>query len=763
TSTCAKPFFQPTLTPPAKDGAGDSAGRAPDGNAAPPASATLGTGIWTVVTDCDSAGRAVLPVQMPDRISLWVAAVVASAPDGGAGAGFAAVETKESLSLSLSTPTRVFVGDFLDLSAVMSNHLSEPREAACSFESAGQEPSSPLFEPCTRLIQPGSSATMGWTVSYRAPGRVSLSASVATAEKTARITREIDVAASPFSRRRGISALLMQGEVSLANTQGLHVDNATLSVTASPSSVALAALSGLLADPSPGSTEAAGRLAAVSSVRRLLSRMHYDPSSIAAAMQASGVSDYERDRQDADLRTILSAQGVNGAWGWLSPAGASPFTTAYNLVMLGLCDGPIAEKLGPALEKGRDYAASELVAGTQPPDMQVLLLYGLASRDLKGARPSRLEARALVSLMRIQDRLSPMALSCLTLCAAQYGFGDEASGLAAALRARAVRSRDSRGEGVAHWPCSALFGSVPAGEGECTAMAVLALVAVDGSRGELVQDGLRYIFSRAENFAWDGPRETTLCTLALRDYSAHSLETDIAATCLVGAAGNTPERYDAASEKQPALPTVRPLPDSGGDSGRISADIVRSSGQSPLFVSLSADQTHPSDSGAESGLDGTRISRSFLRVVQVPTLLRGFDEKIVELEPGSILRVGERIETVIVVDTKRTIPEAVIIQPMPGFVTWHPSASDTSVVNLDNSSQMPGFVASFSTTDEFKLGIENLPPGRWEIRIPMRVDFEGDFAVPPALIRIPQKASLSASGGLMKVRCEGATTQNAPQ
>ena len=417
------------------------------------------------------------------------------------------------------------------------------------------------------------------------------------------------------------------------------------------------------------------------------------------------------------------------------------------------------------------------MAGTQTPDIQALLLYGLACRDMKGGRPSRLEAKALVNLIRAQDRLGSVALSCLTLCAAQYGFEDEAAGLAAQLRARAVRGRDCYGQDSAYWKGSDIPGTVPADEVENTAMAVLALEAVGGPHGELVVEGLRTIFSRAVEARWDGPRETALCLFALRDYSAGSLETDLAAVSVAKKNGEPVARYDSAAEKLP-LPPPAARVDFCRDSSAVS--LARTSGASPVFATLSADAVPPGDISGEicpdtppalteenpaeipaaSNIDGVVVSRTFLRVVQVPTLLRGFDEKIVEVGHGGVFKTGERIEEVIVIDTGRTIPEAVIEEDMPGFVSWHPSApGEDSLLCRDNPALRPGHTASFSAPGVFRLALENLPPGRWEIRIPMRVDYEGAFVVPPARLRVPEKSSLAASSETLRVRCEGAAPE----
>jgi len=70
-----------------------------------------------------------------------------------------------------------------------------------------------------------------------------------------------------------------------------------------------------------------------------------------------------------------------------------------------------------------------------------------------------------------------------------------------------------------------------------------------------------------------------------------------------------------------------------------------------------------------SHIPGVEMNRKILRVTQVPTLLRGFDEKVVEADPSTTLKVGDRVEIVIAIDHANPVFPPCIPCPIrvPGF------------------------------------------------------------------------------------------------
>jgi hypothetical protein len=746
------PFFRPEQAPLESDNATAAAPDDGSGNSDQFMEGTTASGITPVTARTDDRGLAVITVRMPGRIAKWLAIVVASATDGGAGEGFAPVGTSEPLSLTLTAPPFAHAGDEIGFSASLTNHSATLRALSLTERDAGLAPFFNSFKEHDLDLPAGESASYDWRVSFDRPGSASVNLHANADGAGAKAVHNLAIAPDPFLTTDSASACLEEGTLSLAAT-GNARESAQLFLSASPSRVALAALPHLLEDTSAGSTEAAARLSAVSCLRRLFLHMRYSPEDIETAMRNCGAAEYQKSRQDADVEAVLAAQAKNGAWGWLSPSGTDASTTACNMMLLNLCDGPVAERLAPALQQARDYAATQLVATDISPDVQALLLYALAGRDLQISRPSRLEAKALVNLMRMQEKLGSLALSALTLCAVQYGFDDEAAQLASALRARAVIGAGSSGRSEAYWEDSGVFGGVPASRVEVTSMAVLALLSVHGSGDEIVPMGLSCLYSASRAQHWDGSRETVLALLAFRDVAMDSLETDVRASCVVSSGGKPLATYDSARENRPGLPDAIALP-VAADAG-VTVSIGRAAGGSPVYATVVAERRLSGNPPAFSRLPGVEMSRKILRVTQVPTLLRGFDEKVVETDSSTILKVGERVEIVILIDVARTLPRAIIEQPIPGFSTLHPLPySGTGLSCPANPSLAPGFIASLSREGVFRLGVENLPAGRWEIRIPLRVDFPGVYAAAPAILRVPQRDEACASTSAQRIRCE---------
>ncbi len=746
------PFFRPDQT--SSEPVGTSAD-APDGgtgNSGLLMTGTLASAIAPVTARTDDRGLAVMAVRMPRKIARWLVVGVASASDGGAGVGFASVSTSEPLSLTLTAPPFAHAGDEINFSASLANHSSTMRTLSLTTRDDGLVPILNSFQDRVLNLPAGESASLDWRVSFDKPGTASVSLHADADGVGAKAVHDLSIAPDPFVMTDSSSACLEEGTLGLAATVNAR-QSAQLFLTASPSRVALAALPHLLSDTSTGSTEAAARLSVVSSLRRLFLHMRYSPEDIEAAMKDCGVLDYQKSRMDADVEAMLASQAKNGAWGWLSPSGADAFTTACNMMLLNLCDGPVSDRLAPALQRARDYAASQLVSTDINPDVQVLLLYALAGRDLQISRPSRLEARALVNLMRMQEKLGSLALSALTLCAVQYGFDDEAAQLASALRARAVIGAGSFGRNEAYWEDPGVFGGVSASRVEVTSMAVMALLSVRGSADEAVSMGLCCLYSASRSQHWDGSRETVLALLAFREVAMDSLETDVRASCVISSGGRPLGTYDSARENRPGLPDAIELP-VATDAG-VTVSIGRAAGNSPVYATMVARRRLSENPPTFSHIPGVEMNRKILRVTQVPTLLRGFDEKVVEADPSTTLKVGERVEIVIAIDIARNLQRAIIEQPIPGFSTLHPLPnSGTGFSCPANPSLAPGFIASLSRDGVFRLGVENLPAGRWEIRIPLRVDFPGMYAVPSATLRIPQRDESCAATAALRIRCE---------
>jgi len=430
--------------------------------------------------------------------------------------------------------------------------------------------------------------------------------------------------------------------------------------------------------------------------------------------------------------------------------------------MLNLCDGRMRELLNPALEKARSYAASELVAGTLPADMQVLLLMGLASRELGQTRPSRLEARVLVNLIRGQDRLSPFALACLTMCAKQYGFDEEAQAMTRKIKATAIVEPGT--PPAAHWNGSETYSAQAASEVESTAMSALAIIATEGTSGPILEQAVRYIFSKSTDGHWDGPRETALCILALRDLASASGETDIGARCEIAVDGKTIGAYNYAQDFALSAPvwnevTIPPLTQGSA------IEVRRLDGISPVFFSVEMDSGAGKTSDASSTLDGVKLTREYLRSVQVPTLLNGYDEEIVPLGPDSALKVGERVEVVMTLTLDRAVPRLMLVEPRASFVATrsHERAPEAVIACLDSPGLKPARLEFEQSPDALVACMEGMPAGRWEIRYPLRVDYEGEFIAPPAVACLPQRPAQNASSGYRTIKCEAGDTQPLPE
>ncbi|MBN1403948.1 MAG: hypothetical protein JW942_05720 [Opitutales bacterium] len=761
TSIDTKPFFQPVSTgslkadaqaqPQGRQLAVREGGSAYDNTLDACPGEQSGSGVWFADLVSDEEGIVRISHAMPATIAAWEAIAVASSADGSAGFAILPTQTAESLSVSMNAPESIFTGDTLRLKTAVSNNLPEESAIFCDIQCKGIDPVTAPFKASYLMLQARSSASLKWDVSFNKAGHGSFIARAKSAQKSLSLLWDMLVKDDPRTVSRGNSYLLEQGELVLP--EAAANDSLQYSISASAAHVAISALPKLLENPSSGSTEAAGRIATIQSLRRMFERMRFDNAAIEGALIDCGAEKYARTRMDDDMARITKSQNGNGAWGWMNAEETNAFDTAFIMLMLNLCDGETRSALEPALEKARAFAATELLSGQQDLDTQVLLLYGLASRELGQTRPSRLEARALVNLIRSKEKLSPFALACLTICASQYGFEEEAQSLGELLKSQAVTETDSSGHTMLYWKGSAVQSAVSASDVESTAVGALAMLASEGPTSETLEQAMRFIYSNLKGSSWDGPRETALCILAFRDFAAFTKETDNSARCELRIGDTLLCDYDYGRDFRLGAPEQKQHVLTAGDLeiGKIS--IVRKEGESPVFFSIG---TNNSLISAESfsTLDGARVSRSYMRNVQVPTLLNGYDEEIMPLGPEDSLRSGERIEVVITLELDADMPRLMLVEPRPSFSAARPHERfEVRMVNLSNAELAPKTVEFDHSAESMIVCIENIPAGQWEIRYPLRVDFEGSFLAPSAELFIPQRPSQKAVSGWRIVQC----------
>ena len=318
------------------------------------------------------------------------------------------------------------------------------------------------------------------------------------------------------------------------------------------------------------------------------------------------------------------------------------------------------------------------------------------------------------------------------------------------IKSKAVQERDDNNAPVIKWTASPTTAAPQFSEAENTSMAVMAIVAVDGAKNEYVEPAARFVYEKSVEDRWDGPRETALGVMMIRSIAAYGAETDIAASCEIYLGGVRSGGYNSSTEK-PLVPPKRILLDNAAVNNN-KLEIRRISGTSPLFVSV--ETTWKDDPGtAFTKFPDLTISRKFKQTRQVPTLLEGFNEKIVDLDPATTLSCGERIETIVSIESRKPIPMLIVRSPHPGFSKWHEQSAPAEIVNVDVASIDPDNIEQTNTQDAQYISIENLPAGRWEIRTYHNVDYPGEFVIPAASAWIPQRPSIRAESNSVRLKC----------
>jgi hypothetical protein len=210
---------------------------------------------------------------------------------------------------------------------------------------------------------------------------------------------------------------------------------------------------------------------------------------------------------DAGIRRLLQLQHADGGWGWWEKDATHEMMTPYALY--GLIE---AEKAGYAIRSPNAIPAGlarlklfiENV-GPRESSERILCMY------VYGQRLPLPEAWwDFIAEQRGAGKLSDYALALSLELAAQYRKPRLQAGLAADLRARAVRE-----DGRAHWQTGG-FAKWADDPFEVTAAALKALVAADKDDA-LIPEVIAYFVATKRDNRWNSTKDTAMILFALCD------------------------------------------------------------------------------------------------------------------------------------------------------------------------------------------------------------------------------------------------------
>ena len=203
---------------------------------------------------------------------------------------------------------------------------------------------------------------------------------------------------------------------------------------------------------------------------------------------------------------------------------------------------------------------------------------------------------------------------------------------------------------TAHWGEESGWWNWWDGSVEATAFSLSALLAID-PQNELVEPAMNWLVQNRRGAQWTNTRDTSYAVLALDEYlrTTRELGADLSYEVLVNGSSVATATI-APGEALSSAKRISVDPQLVRD-GANEIRIVRTGGTGAIYFSAEA-RFFSTEEPVKSAGNGLFVRRQYYRLTGRPTLLKGFVYDRVLLGDGDEIRSGDRVETVITIETK---------------------------------------------------------------------------------------------------------------
>lgn len=750
------------------------------------------TAHWTPAIVTDANGQATLETTFDDSLAGWQATAVAVGKTGEVGLGTAQVATRLPLIARLQHPRFMIEGDEAILAGLFQNNTERSLRLNATLElgpeatplgwhdAEGQLQTGPAE---SLLIPPGEVSRIDWRVRADAAGTLNATLTALTDSHGDAIQRTVPIHRHGFPLVIGRAGRLSNHRVDLTFDLPAEREEAetTLQLRLAPglSGVMLEALPYLAEFPYACAEQTASRFVPALATRAVLEDLGFDKSRIQDRLDALASLTPKPPETltldgmaEAGITRLRSMQNSSGAFSWLPGGRDDAYMTSYLLWALAWASQSGLDIPEDLLEPSRKWLLRELVEGSYNHDRRAWMFFALATsrtaalnRDiprqrrphrLTEVRPTRLEARVMVDLLRERAELSPRGLALLCLAAQQYGFADEAELLLRNLR-NGIQREVARTDGVlygddppawAWWPSS----SYDASAAETTALALIAHVKVD-PRNPLVQESLNWLLSMRQGARWSHTRETALVLAALE--AALRQLGDLEESVRYEIFLNGEMVQDITFTPEETLPKILTLdlPTSRLRAGQNKVRLLRTSGDTPILYSLEM-KTFSRETPLPPTRGEVSLQRSYEILREYPTLLEGFSEDRTAVgDQGEVLS-GERADVFLRVESPIPLNYILLEDNRAGAFEPLTQSSGEWIegVRLD----APGSLRAQMVIRDRQIGllIPELPAGRWEFRYRLRAESPGWFHTLPARVEPMYQPAMRATSAELRFNLE---------
>lgn len=786
--------------------------------------------LWLPDVLTDANGSATVKVKYPDSLTTWSATARAATTGNQFGIGNTSTRTKQPLIVRLQAPRFFVVGDQVTISGVINNNTDEPMRVATSLTAEGLTVQGLIVDgqtvkgvQSTVDVKPGSEARVDWHV-------VVTEAREAKLKVEARGDKYSDAMEKSFTvYEHGIEKFVsrsgkLRGDsvsINLEIPKARRPDTTMLSVQVAPSmaTTMLDALPYLIDYPYGCTEQTMSRFLPAAITAKTLRDLGLnpetamnrvfggiDPANAAATHPkgAHGLNELNAITRQS-LERLYNFQHADGGWGWWKEGDSDHFMTAYVLWGMALAQQAGIEVKADVAQRAASYVDKELVEEEANYDQQAWMLHALAvyersnvqraMSNVKAAagsegnlpatsHASEFQAKAFDNLYANRDKLNAYTRALLALAAHNFGYADKAKTLIENLEngvkidsrpdtsivQQGGQASDPSVIATAHWGEDGIYWRWSEGGVEATSFALRALLAID-PQNKLVEPVTNWLIKNRRGAQWSNTRDTAIVVLTLNDYLRRSgeLQPSLGYELLVNGTSVASKQITAADAL--SAPSRFDVPREVIRDGGNEIVIRRTSGAGPLYFSAEAKFFSLEEPISPAGNE-IFVRRQYFKLVNHPTLLKGFVSERVPLNDGDTVKSGERVESVITIESKNNYEYLLFEDLKPAgleaveirsgetlFVKEIKSGALTekksTLMNYTYASEFTGrtrWVYQELRDRKVALFIDHLPEGVWQLRYEMRAESPGAFHALPVLGHAMYVPEIRTNGAEVRIR-----------
>ena len=752
--------------------------------------------VWLPDVKTDANGTATVKVKYPDSLTTWAATARVATAGNQFGIGNSTTRTKQPLIVRLQAPRFFVAGDQATVSAVINNNTDEPMSVAPALNVEGVSlaglivDGKPVSGAGLRVdVKPNSDTRIDWLVNIT-------HASEAKLRVEARGNKYADAMEKTFTIfEHGIEKFIsksgkMRGDsvsVKLDIPKERRADSTSVTVQIAPSmaTTMLDALPYLIDYPYGCTEQTMSRFLPAVITAKTLRDLGLKPEtamykifggiepSSAAATHPKGARDLrELERiTKQGLERLYDFQHADGGWGWWKEGDSDHFMTAYVVWGMTLARQAGIDVKSDSLERAVSYLDKELVEEERSYDAQAWMLHSLAVYHAmrKESEVGKFQQTAFTNLWNNRDQLNAYTRALLALAAHNYGYRDQARTLIANLEngvkkdsqpdtsivQQGAQTSDPSVIGTAHWGEDGVYWRWSDGGVEATSFALRALLAID-PQNKLIEPVTNWLIKNRRGAQWSNTRDTAIVVLTLNDYLRVSgeVQPSVGYQLLVNGTPVTSKQItadDALSAPSKFAISRELLRD-----GQNEISIVRNNGSGPLYFSAAAEFFSLEEPLKPAGNE-IFVRRQYFKLVNHPTLLKGFVSERVPLNDGETVKSGERVEVVLTIEAKNNYEYLLFedLKPAGLEAVQIRSGESMYVRELKSGGGFTGrsrWVYQELRDRKVALFIDRLPEGVWQLSYEMRAEAPGMFHALPVLGHAMYVPEIRTNGAEMRVK-----------